>query len=62
MGLIEEEDEFGLVRVSDFGQLFEEVGKHPQQEHRVNLRVLDEPCRVKDVDVAASIRIAREPI
>ena len=42
MGLVKEEHEARLVEVSDLGELLKEVGEHPQQEHRVDLRLLDE--------------------
>ena len=33
--LVEEEDEFRLVGVADFGELFEEFRQQPQQERRI---------------------------
>ena len=62
MRLVEEEDELGLVEVAYFGKLLEEVGEHPQEEHRVDLRLLDDARSVQDVDVALAARVAGEPI
>ena len=32
MRLVEKEDQFRFFRVSDFGQLFKKLGKHPEQK------------------------------
>lgn len=59
---VEEEDKLGLIEVAHFGELLEEVGEHPQEEHRVDLRLLDDARGVQDVDVALTARVAGEPI
>ena len=56
VGLVEEEDEDGLVGVADLGELLEELGEEPEQEHRVEARRLHQPVGHEDVDAAAARR------
>ena len=62
MRLVKEEDELGLVEVALLGQGVKELGEHPQEEHGVDLRALDELCGVQDVNVALAVLGALEPI
>ena len=62
MRFVEEEEVLGLAEVAHFGKLLKEVGEHPQEEHRVDLRLLDDARGVQDVDVALAARVAGEPI
>ena len=52
----------GLVGVAHLGQGLEERREHPQEEHRVDLRRLHELGGVEDVDVAAAVGRAGEPV
>jgi len=60
--LVEEEYELGLLEVALLRQRVKELREHPQQEHRVDLRALDELGGVEDVHVALPVRGAREPV
>ena len=60
--LVEEEHELGLVEIARLGQRVEELGEHPQQEHGVDLRTLDELGGVEDVHVALAVGRALEPV
>ncbi len=55
MGLVEEEDKFGLVEIASFRQLLEQFSKQPEQEGRVEGRGLDKLFGRKDVDDAATV-------
>ncbi|EXI83887.1 MAG: hypothetical protein AW12_02525 [Candidatus Accumulibacter sp. BA-94] len=55
MRLVEEEDELGLVDVTDFGQLLEQLGEQPEQEGRIEARRSHQPVAGQDVDDAAAI-------
>ena len=59
---VEEKHELRLVHVSYFWQRFEQLGEHPQEEHRVDLRALNELCGIQHVYVALAAFIAREPV
>jgi hypothetical protein len=51
---VEEENQLGLFHVSDFGQLFEKLGEHPQKKRRVELRTVVKPVGGEHVDHAAA--------
>src|SRR5262249_6795610 len=55
MGLIEEENELGLLRIAHFGEPFEQLGQKPEQEGRVQLRRFQQLVGGEDVDHAAAI-------
>ncbi len=54
VGLVEEEDQLGLVGVADFGQLLEQLGQHPQQEGGVQARRVHQLVGRQDVDHAVA--------
>ena len=62
MCLVEEEDELGLVGIAHLGQRLEQLAEHPQQEHRVDLRAIDEARRIEHVDVALAVLVSCEPV
>ena len=62
MRLVEEEDEAGLVGVAHLGQPLEEGREHPQQEHGIDLRALDEAGGIEQVDVATAVGRAGKPV
>ena len=62
MCLVEEEDELGLVTIAHLGQRLEQLAEHPQQEHRVDLRAIDEARRIEHVDVALAVLVSCEPV
>ena len=53
---------FTARRVTVDGQALKERGEHPEQEHRVHERGVDQLGRVEDVHVAATTGIACEPV
>ncbi len=55
MRLVEEEDELGLGRIADLGQRLPELGQHPEQERRVEPRLLHELVGDEDADDAAPV-------
>ena len=57
MRLVEEEHELRLVAVADLGKILEELGEQPQQERRVQPRVLHQLVGRENVDDAPALRI-----
>ena len=57
MRLVEEEDELRLVEVADLRQLLEQLRHQPQQEGRVEARVVHQLVGGKDVDDAAPVPV-----
>ena len=62
MRFIKEEDHARLLRIADFGQLFIQLGHHPQQEGRVDQRACDQALAGKNVDVAAARGVGVHPV
>ena len=62
MGLVEEKHQLRLLRIADLRQLLEQLGKQPQQEGRVELRLLHELVGGKNIDVAAAVFVAAHQI
>lgn len=52
VGFVEEEDEFRLIGISDFGEFFEKFGEEPEEECGVKLGALHELVGSEDVDEA----------
>jgi hypothetical protein len=50
MRFIEEEDEFGFLRIADLWQLLEQLGQQPQQESGVKARAVDETVGGQNID------------
>lgn len=50
VGFVEEEDEFGLVRIADFWEFFEEFGEEPEEESGIEFGGLHELVGGEDVD------------
>ena len=57
VGLVEEEDQLRLRQVAHLGQLLEQLGEQPQQEHGVEHRGLHQPVGGQDVDHAPARRV-----
>ena len=55
MCFIEKEHHFWLIRIANFGQLFEQLREQPEQEGRIEARTVNERRRVEDVYNAASV-------
>ena len=53
--LVEKEDELGLVEVTHFGQMLEQLGQHPQQEGRIELGRIHQAVGGEDVDHTAAL-------
>src|SRR5262245_44691738 len=62
MRLVEEEDQLWLVKVADFGQLFEQLGKQPQQKRPIKARVLHELVGGEKIDGTAPVAIRTHEI
>src|SRR3546814_13404641 len=62
MRLVEEKNQFRLVRVGDFRQPLVEIGKHPQQKHRVQAGSLHKLIGGKDIDNALAVGIDADQI
>ena len=54
--LVEEEHELGLGLIADLGQRLPQLRQHPQQEHRIEPRLLHQLVGGEDVDDAAAVR------
>lgn len=50
MGLVEEEDQLGLVGVADLGKLLEQFGQQPEQEGGIELGARHQLVGGQDVD------------
>ncbi len=53
--LVEQEHELRLIEIADFGQLFEQLGQHPQQERGVEARRIHQLLGGENVDDAAPV-------
>ena len=53
MRLVEEEHQLGFVEVAGLGQVLEQLGKHPEQEGRIQLRLEDQLVGGENADDAA---------
>ena len=62
MGLVEEEDQLGLVQVSRLRQDLEELRHHPQQEAGVEGGVAHQGDAVQDVDDAPALVVPADPV
>src|SRR3546814_2555129 len=62
MGLVEEEDELGLVGVADFGKRLEQLREQPEQEGGIELRARHQFVGGEDVDDATSRIVELEEI
>ena len=54
--------ELGLVRIADLGQFLEQLRQQPQQERRVEPRVLHQLVGGEDVDVAAPVAVGADEV
>jgi hypothetical protein len=57
VGLVEEEDQLGLVQVAGLGKALKELREQPQEEGRVEGRGLDQLVRGEDVDIALPLLV-----
>ena len=55
MGFVEEEDQFRLVRIPHFRELFEQFRQQPQQEGGIEFRAVDEAGGVQHAHDTASV-------
>lgn len=55
VGFVEEEDKFGFIEVTDFGELFEEFAEEPEEEGGIEAGVLHQLVAGEDADVAFSV-------
>src|SRR5262249_8870601 len=62
MRFIEEEDEFGFLRIADLRQLFEQLGQQPQQESGVKAWAIDETVGGKNIDRTEPFPVRTEKI
>ena len=62
MRLVEEEHELRLFQVARFGQLLEQLGQEPQQERRVEPRVLHQFVGGQHIDDAAPVAVGAQEI
>ncbi len=62
MRLVEEEDEFRLRRIADFGKLLEQLAQQPQQECGVKSRCGHQLVGGEDADIAAAFRVGAHQI
>ena len=62
MRLVEEEHELRLVGIADFRQLLEQLRQQPQQERRVEPRVLHQLVGGEDVDDAAAVAVGAHEV
>lgn len=57
MRLIEEEHQLRLFRVAHFRQVLKQLGQQPQQEYRIQLRLIDQLVRRQQVDHAVTVGV-----
>ena len=62
MRLVEEEHELGLVEIAGLGQALEQLGQQPEQEGRIQRRLLVELVGREDVDDAAAGHVLTQQI
>ncbi|SII43274.1 Uncharacterised protein [Mycobacteroides abscessus subsp. abscessus] len=62
MGLVEEEDEGGLVRIADLGQILEEVREQPHEERREERGGLAELLQLEHGDDARAVLVDAEQV
>ena len=62
MRFVEHERQLRLLEIAHLGQLFEQLGQHPQQERRVESRLQDEAIRGEDAHDAAAGQVGTHQI
>ena len=57
MRFVEEEHQLRLLRIADFRQMLKQLRQQPQQEHGVELRLIDKLIRRQQIDDAVTVLI-----